>query len=138
MKMSSADLQVIRFNSEDVIATSGMGPLSGTSGMFYIPAADYSGSYSGSGNFVQFNGTLGSYSGGNYLITNIYGAEAGVDSDKESLESVINGNIVFPDVGITVPATALEPLARQTYDAFSYGNGQYYTNGVSYYETHWQ
>ena len=139
MKIATPELKVVRFVSEDVIATSAMlGPLSGTNGLFYIAAGDYSGSYSGTGNYVEFSGTFGSYNGSAYEITGIYGAKAGVDDDKANLDSVSGGNVYFADMGVTVPASFLAPIAQQTYDAYSYGGGSYYTNGISYYESHWQ
>ena len=139
MRISNPELKVIRFATDDVIASSALlGPLSGQTGLFYIPAGDFGGSYSGTGNYVQFNGTLGSYSGGAYEITGIYGATAGVDGDKANLDSIQHGQVYMADVGITLPATVFESIAQQTYDAFSYGNGKYYTNGTSYYESHWQ
>ncbi len=139
MKMQTTELQVVRFAADDVIATSGLGALSGENGLFYIPASDYTGSYSGTGNYVAFNGTFGSYNGSAYEITNIYGAEAGIDDDKALLESVTNGMVYFADMGVSVPADpTMMNIAKNAYDAFSYGNGVYYTNGTSYYESHWQ
>ena len=140
MKITNAELKFMSFSSEDVIATSGMpGPLSGTTGLFYIPSGDYSGSYSGTGNYVEFSGTFGNYSGGQYEITNIYGAKAGVDDDKANIDSVQNGMVYFADVGVSVPAEPyIANIAKNAYDAYSYGGGTYYTNGVSYYESHWQ
>ena len=136
MKITAPKLQVVRFASEDVIATS-LGPLSGMTGLFYIPASQYSGTYSGSGNYIGFNGTLGNYSNGAYEITSINTVETGVDDQKARLESRQSGMVPMPE-GFPMPASFFENLAHQTYDAFSYGNGVYYTNGVSYYESHWQ
>jgi len=138
MKLTTPEIQIIRFNSEDVIATSYAGPLTGTNGLFYIPANNYAGPYSGSGEYVQFSGTFGNIVGSDYRIDNIYNAQAGIDDDKANLDSVQNGGVYLPDVGITIPATVFESIAKQTYDAFTYGDGQYYTNGVSYYTSHWQ
>ena len=140
MKITKPSIKVLRFASDDVIATSAlpMGPLSGTTGLFYIPASSFNGAYSGTGNYVQFSGILGPYSGGAYEITGITGATAGVDDDKANLDSIQNGGVYLPGVGITIPASFFEGVARQTYDAYTYGDGKYYTNGISYYETHWQ
>ena len=140
MKITNPELKVVRFANEDVIATS-FGPLpslSGRNGLFYIPAGDYSGTYSGTGNYVQFNGTFGPYRGGSYEITNINGATADVDPDRSVLVAKQTGIVFMPGTGTPVPADVLENIAKQGYDAFSYGNGQYYTNGISYYESYWQ
>ncbi len=137
MKITNPELKVVRFANEDVIATS-FGPLSGTNGLFYIPAGEYSGTYSGTGNYVEFNGTLGNYSGGKYEITNIYNATADIDPDRSVLVSKQTGMVFMPGTGTPVPASVLETYAKQGYDAFSYGGGKYYTNGVSYYESYWQ
>lgn len=135
MKIAELKLEVVRFASEDVIATSA-GPLTGMNGLFYIPTNSYGGTYSGSGNYVEFSGTFGQLGGSGYEITGINGAKAGVDGDREGLMS--SNGTYFPELGITIPNTAMAPIAQQAYDAFSYGNGQYYTNGVSYYDQYWQ
>ena len=138
MKITNPEIKVVLFASDDVIATSGMiGALTGQSGLFYIPTSQYTGG-SYTGDYVQFSGTFGNYSGGVYEITGISGATGGVDGDKANLDSIQNGSVYLPDVGITIPASVFENIAKQTYDAYSYGNGTYYTNGVSYYEQHWQ
>ncbi|HAL63495.1 MAG TPA: hypothetical protein DCO93_03505, partial [Clostridiales bacterium] len=81
-----------------------------------------------------FNGTFGNYDGSNYAIGNISGAEA--NSDREGLMS--GGSYTFPDAGVTVDMSHLAPIAQQAYDAYSYGDGAYYSNGTSYYELYWQ
>ncbi len=133
--MINLKLDVIRFSNEDVIATSAMlGPLSGKTGSFYIPSSQYNGGSLG-GEYVTFNGTFGDYTGSGYNITNANGFA--VDSDeRDGLMS--GGSYTFPDVGVTVDMSDLAPIAKQYYDAFSYGDGQYYSNGVSYYESYWQ
>ena len=137
MKITNATIEVALFSSEDVIATSlGLGPLSGLTGLFYIPSGQY-GDGSLPGNYVEFGGTLGKYKGGAYNITNIYGAKGNVDEDKAILDSVQNG-MVDTGMGFSIPASVFENIAKQTYDAFSYGDGKYYTNGISYYTAHWQ
>lgn len=135
MRMAELKLEVVRFASEDVIATSA-GPLTGlTSGLFYIPAGQYAG-YTGSASYVQFSGDFGEQSGGNYEIINIRGVSGDDDDDRAGLMS--GGSYTFPGVGVTVDMSHLAPIAQQAYDAFSYGNGKYYTNGVSYYNQYWQ
>lgn len=130
MQISTPEIKVIRFSSEDVIAASG-GPR-----LFYIPSSEYSSGYSGSGDYVEFNGTIGSQSAVGYLIENIYGAK-GVDSFYvDKLKS--GGTVYFPGTGITVDASAMAPIAQQGYDAFRYDDGQYYTNGISYYTQYWK
>lgn len=137
MKITAPKLQVVRFASEDVIATSALlGPLSGKTGTFYIPVGDFGGSYSGSGSYVEFNGTLGNYTGNGYEITGISGARGVPTSDVDGLKS--GGSYYFPDMGVTVDMSDMAPIAKQTYEAFSYGNGVYYTNGASYFESYWQ
>lgn len=134
IKITNPELKVVRFANEDVIATS-FGPLSGTDGLFYIPSGDYSGTYSGTGNYVEFNGTFSSYSNGVYGISGINGAKDGIDGDRNNM---VTGTVYFPDVGITLPSSVMANIAKGYYDAYSYGDGQYYTNGVSYYETYYQ
>lgn len=137
MKISNPEVEVKLFSSEDVIATSAPGPLTGMTGLFYIPASQVSGGpYSG--NYVQVSGQFGNDIGGAYKITNITSIEDNVDADKANLDSIQNGNVYLPDVGITIPASLFENIAHQTYDAFSFADGQYATFGVSYYELHWQ
>ncbi len=141
MKITNPEIKVALFASDDVIATSlALGPLSGTVGTFYIPTGQYGGSYTGTaGNYIEFSGTLGSYSGGAYNITGIYGAKGGVDEDVDTIQNVVDGKIYFPELaGYGIPADELAPIAQHLYDAYSYGDGNYYTNGVSYYESHWQ
>lgn len=127
MKISTPEIKVIRFSSEDVIVASSS--LTGVNGLFYSPSSQYSSGY------VEFNGTIGSYhSGANgYLIGNIYGETDGKDRDG----LVSGGSYTFPDEEVTVPPFVMESIAQQSYDAFSY-DGQYYTNGISYYKQYWQ
>ena len=132
--MIDLKLEVVHFANEDVIATSA-GPLTGKSGSFYIPSGQYNSGALG-GNYVQFNGTFGDYSAGGYNITNISGAAVESGDERDGLMS--GGSYYFPDVKITVDMSDLAPIAKQYYDAFSYSNGQYYSNGVSYYEQYWQ
>lgn len=133
-RLTNPELKIIRFASEDVIATS-LGPLSGLKGGFYIPSSLYNGGSLG-GNYVEFQGTFGDYDGSAYNITNANGFKADVNNDRDGLTS--GGSYTFPDVGITVDMSDMAPIAQQYYDAFSYGDGQYYTNGISYYDQYWQ
>lgn len=131
MKITKTELNVVRFASEDVIATSG---LAGSVWTFYIPASQYTGG-SYSGNYVEFSGTVYPYGSGPYEITDIYGAKGGVDEDRDFLMS---GGTYIPELGITLPSTVADNLAKSVYDAYSYGDGRYYTNGASYYEMYRQ
>lgn len=133
-------LDVVRFVNEDVITTSG-GPLSGKSGFFYIPTSQYTGSISGTpSEYVQFWGTLGNYNGSAYVIDDISGAHGGADSDYDVVmaKSYHDGYVWFEELGVPVDPTDFMPIAQQGYDAFSYGDGVYYTNGLSFYDQYWQ
>ena len=131
--MVGLKLDVVRFANEDVIATSA-GLLTGKYASFFIPSAQYNNGALG-GDYVQFNGTFGEYSAGNYNITNVHGAA--VDSENERADLSSGGSVVVH--GVTIPASPeMETFAKQYYDAFSYGDGLYYTNGVSYYDQYWQ
>lgn len=136
MKITNPELKVVRFDNEDVIATS-IGPLTGTSGMFFIPSSQY-GDGSLAGNYVYFNGKLGDYSDGSYTITDISGAYGNADSDRNFF---IPPAGYFENEGVTLKPEdmyLIQLWGSKTYDAFSYGNGQYYTSGVSYYENYFQ
>ena len=126
MKISTPEIKVIRFSSEDVIVASGAAIRS-----FYIPSNQYSGS-SFSSEFVEFSGTIGSLSGNGYLIENVSGAKAADSEERDGLMS--GGSVSF--YGVTIDMSDMAPVARQYYDAFSY-DGQYYTNGRSYYDQYW-
>ncbi|MBR0277596.1 MAG: hypothetical protein IJQ50_03955 [Clostridia bacterium] len=132
MKISNPELKVIRFGADDVIATSG---LTGMTGQFYIPASQYSGG-SFTSDYVRFDGTFGAYNGSAYEITGIYGVEGDDENDREGM--MAQGGHYFPGPGVFVPPWDLSPIAKQTYDAYSYDGGTYYSNGVSYYETYFQ
>lgn len=125
MQISTPEIKVIRFSSEDVIVASGS--LTGSKGYFYIPSNQYSGS-SGSGDYVGFNGTIGSQTNRGYLIENIYETN---DYDPDDRAAVMTRGSYGP-----MPESVMEKMARNTYDAFSY-NGRYYTNGESYYDQYW-
>ena len=136
MKISNPELKVVRFGADDVIATSGLiGALTGTKGSFYIPAGQYTGG-TYSGEYVGFSGTFGDYNGSAYSITGISGAHGESEDDVAGLAS--GGSYTFPDVGVTVDMSNLAPIAKQFYEAYSYGDGNYYSNGKSYYELYWQ
>lgn len=126
MKISTPEIKVIRFSSEDVIVAS-----VAVTRSFYIPSNQYSG-YSGSSDYVEFNGTIGSHSGVGYLIENVSGAK---DADSEEREGLMSGGSVS-FYGVTIDMSHMAPIAQQYYDAFSY-DGQYYTNGSSYYDQYW-
>ncbi len=135
--MIDLKLEVIRFANEDVIATSSLiGALTGKPGSFYMPTSQYSGGALG-GDYVYFNGTFGNYDGNVYNITSPYGFVSDTESNRAALAPG-GGDYTFPDEGVTVPGSILGNIAKQHYDAFSYSDGQYYSNGVSYYESYWQ
>ena len=125
MKMSNPELKVVRFGSDDVIATS----------LFYLAAGQFAG-YEGSSPYVEFEGVMRPNGDGTYQITNITHT-AGVDQD--TVDGVTSGGSIYlPEFGITIPATAMEPIAQQTYDAYAYSEGTYYTHGATYHELYWQ
>ena len=84
----------------------------------------------------RFDGTFGAYNGSAYEITGIYGVEGDDENDREGM--MAQGGHYFPGPGVFVPPWDLSPIAKQTYDAYSYDGGTYYSNGVSYYETYFQ
>ncbi|MBR3144947.1 MAG: hypothetical protein IKF53_03525 [Clostridia bacterium] len=135
--MINLKLEVIRFSNEDVIATSAMlGPLSGQLGWFFIPTSQY-GDGSLGGDYVQFGGRFGDYSGGAYNITNIYDVSGNAQGDRAEIGPDADG--YFDETGVPVFLyPTLANVAKETYDAFSYGDGQYYSNGVNYFESYWQ
>ena len=132
MKISTPEIKVIRFSSEDVIVASSS--LTGLRRSFYILSSQYSG-YSGSSDYGVFNGTIGSKSGDRYLIENVSGVKDANPYEREGVMS--GGSYYFPDEGVTVDMSHMEPIARQYYDAFSYDGQNYYTNGISYYDQYW-
>ena len=139
MKISNTELKVIRFGADDVIATSlMMGPLSGSSGLFYIPASQYSGG-SFSGEYVEFNGTFGDFDGSAYRIDGINTVSSPPETDRAGLITASGNENGFVDLGVgyPLPASVLIPIAQQAYDAYSYGGG-YYSNGQSYYDIYRQ
>ena len=115
MKITNPKLEVVRFNADDVIATS----------LYYIKDGDV---------YKQFEGIMSPDSNGRYMITPVSDFEV---VDDETVEGLMSGGWTYlPDVGITIPSTAKEPIARQTYTAFKIDD-DYYTYGVTYYEQYW-
>ena len=123
MKITNPELKVVRFNADDVIATSA---LLGLSRRFYID--------NGQGGYQEFSGTFTSYSNGVYVITPNGSFEDVLSSDRENLMS--GGDAYFPDMGVPVPGFDMAPIARQYYDA-TFNGGVYYSDGVSYYDEYW-
>ena len=115
MKMTKPELKVVRFASEDVIATSG----------YYIESANWMGNNSYSDPYVHFYGEMGEYSSGaqGWII---YGVGGDSGESSEYRESYIN------DIATSNPSTA-QALGGHLYDAYYY-DGNYYTKGASYYE----
>lgn len=131
MKITNAELKFMSFSSEDVIATSGIIP---TRGQFFVPIDQFTGSYTGTGDYVRFDGSFVNDGSGSYQISNITGAEGNSADDRNGLH-IVNGKFYLPELGFW--ATADEGfigITKQSYDAYTYGDGTYYTNGVSYYE----
>lgn len=127
MKITNPKLEVVRFNADDVIATS----------LYYMKAADYNALYGTSftSNYVEFQGSMvAPDKSGVWGITNIYGAKAAKDDDIAGLMS--GGSYTFPDVGVTVDMSDMAPVARQAYNAFK-GDDGISTHGVTYYEQYW-
>ena len=136
MRITNPEINVILFSNEDVIATSGAIGTLFSDRLFYIPFAEYGGTVSGSGAYVEFRGDFTNNGSGSYLISNINSAQAVPESDVTNLTTP--GHAYLPDVGITINSNAMAPIAAQAYTA-SYSNGSYYTNGVSYYDQYgWQ
>lgn len=130
MKISTPEIKVIRFSSEDVIVASSS--LTGVNGSFYYIPSDQS-----SGDSVEFYGTIGSYNNSavGYVIEKVRDTGPVDSEQRQGLMS--GGSFTFSDGGFPVPASVMESMARQYYDAFSY-NGQYYTTGISYYNQYWK
>ena len=132
MKFVNPEIEIVRFSSEDVIATSGA-PIS--TKLFYIPTTDYMGDLSGS-DYVQFEGVMGGYdsAAGGYRITDVYSPAL---ADTDEVNGLMSGGTLYiPELGITIPSTVMAPIAQQAYNAYSY-NGEYYTNGLTYYDMYW-
>ena len=131
MKISNAELKVVRFNSEDVIATS----------RYFMSAAAFESLY-GLGltgtDYVSFTGSMTSYddvAGGWSVTPNLSSA---AEYDNEEMEGVMSGgDFYFAELGVWVHSDAMANIAKQHYDAYSYEGGLY-TKGATYYETYWQ
>lgn len=115
MKITNPKLEVVRFNADDVIATS----------LYYIKDGD---------TYVQFEGVMTPDSNGRYKIEPVSSFEVVDDYTVAGLMS--GGSYYFPDTGIPVDMSSLAPIAQQTYTAFKIDN-DYYTYGVTYYEQYW-
>ena len=132
MKFANPEIEVLRFSGEDVIATSGTLLPANVTGLFYIPAADFNGGSLGNSGYVSFNGTGGVYNpaAGGYLISNI--GTAYVDNQNERNDLITHGG----EMAAFIPASFFEGTAKNTFDAYLY-NGDYYTNGISYYNMYY-
>lgn len=131
MKLSAPEFEVLRFASEDVIATSGLLPANVT-GLFYIPTSQFNGGSYGDAGYLSFNGTGGTFNSaaGGYLITGVNTIKTDVGGERDEL--MTKGG----ELAAFIPASFFEDLAQKTFDAYSY-NGDYYTNGVSYYNMYY-
>ncbi len=112
-RLTNPELKVIRFASEDVIATS----------LYYATSAAFNAAQGTNftSDYVMFNGSM-RYDGdlGAYLISDIKAPTASSAEDK-----VFFSGGYIPEAGITLPPHG------NGYDAYEY-NGGLYTNGVSY------
>ena len=127
MKITNPELEVVRFNADDVIATS----------LYYMKAADFNAvrGTSFTSDYVEFEGTMvPTGESGVWGITNIYNAKAADGEDMDGLMS--GGTFYFPGTAVTVDMSFMEPTARVAYNAFKSDNG-ISTNGVTYYEQYW-
>ena len=129
MKITNFELEVVRFSSDDVIATS----------LYYAPAAAYNAATgaSFSSDYVEFEGSMTAYdsaAGGWYISPHSY-AQAADPDDVDGLKS--GGSHYIPEVGITIDMSSMAPLAQQAYDAYGYEGGLY-TKGATFYESYWQ
>lgn len=116
MKITNPELKVVRFNSEDVIATS----------LYLMSAADYNTAAGTSYTkpYVMFNGDMTTYDETNqaWQIANIHAV-----TEEDDVTFFTGGYI--PEVGYSIP-----PLAPgYTYRAFADGT-VLYTNGVTFSE----
>lgn len=115
MKITNPKLEVVRFNADDVIATS----------VYYMSAADYN-AYAEQNDlatvsgkpYVYFNGDMTYVDGTSWQITNIRSV-----TGEDDL-GMFTG---FTEFGITIPPTT------QGYEAYNY-NGELYTKGATYLE----
>lgn len=127
MKITNPELEVVRFNADDVIATS----------LYYMKAADFNAmrGTSFTSDYVEFEGTMfPTGESGVWGITNIYNEKPATGSDIAGLMS--GGDYYDPDTGDTIPGWFMESTARIAYDAFK-GNNGISTHGVTYYEQYW-
>lgn len=125
MKITNPKLEVVRFNADDVIATS-IGALTGKTGLFYFE--------NGNGGYDSVNGTFGEFDGSRYEIT-------GINTHKENVGGERSGILEMADFytpeGVTLPMVPLmENMAKQAYDVTSNGDF-YYSDGLSYFERYW-
>ncbi|MBQ6980167.1 MAG: hypothetical protein IJQ07_05925 [Clostridia bacterium] len=125
MKITNPKLEVVRFNADDVIATS----------LYYMKTADYNALFNKNltSDYVEFEGTMvPTGESGVWGITNIYNVKEADGEDMEGLMS--GGSVVFG--GVTIPSTFMESTAKIAYNAFKRDDG-IYTKGVTYYEQYW-
>ena len=128
MKITNPKLEVVRFNADDVIATS----------LYYMKTADYNAWFNKNltSDYVEFEGTMvGDGSSGKWGITNIYNVREASGGDIAGLMSG-GGDYYDPDTGDTLPGWFMKSTAKIAYNAFK-GDDGIYTHGVSYYEQYW-
>lgn len=115
MKITNPALEVVRFNADDVIATS----------LYYMSAADYN-AYAEQNDlatvsgkpYVYFNGDMTYVDGTSWKIENIH--SVGGQDDLGMFTGFSWGGTYFPPM-------------KQGYEAYSY-NGELYTKGATYLE----
>ena len=117
MKITKPELKVIRFSSEDVIATS----------LYFMSAADYNAAHGTSFDtpYVWFNGSMTDYdpSISSWRISDIRNVDGMTEEDKGFIVGTY-----FEDMGVYFPG-----VGGISYEAFNYNDGLY-TKGASYSE----
>lgn len=115
MKITNPKLEVVRFNADDVIATS----------LFIMRASEYNSLYGTdfTSNYVQFNGSIVTTSGksGVWGIENVHAAEEAIDDEVAELSDPFFVNYI-------------KSFAAMTYEAYKDDDDTICTKGVSYWE----
>ena len=117
MKMTNPELKVVRFNADDVIATS----------LYWMTSAEYEAATGEHFDtpYVWFNGSMvATGNSGEWRITNI----ENIQGVSEDYLGYIVGTY-FEDVGVYFPG-----VGGISYVPY-YKDGDWYTNGVSYKES---
>lgn len=134
MKITNPELKVVRFDNEDVIATS----------FFYLSAADYTATFGTAFDqdheYVELIGAMTSYdSSQNAWLVNANTANPNPQyaSTLSNLKDIAaGGGYIYPQElgGIGIPVSpGLFQATKEGYDAYIY-NGNIYTKGASYFD----